>query len=114
MTPFLACPVCNESFEQGDPDLGCFEEEGAGDYLCCTTCAESGRHERWRAMAIEALQSSGVAFASKGNLAADYRTLVDYQKHSARLADGVCPNGCARLVNNNCPVCGFTYQTTSL
>lgn len=39
---------------------------------------------------------------------------IDYHKHSSRIEDGVCPNGCARLIQYGdhlgvvtCPVCDF-------
>lgn len=108
----LACAVCDEPFEEADLNLS---DEGLGSYPCCDTCLTTGRHDRWREQAIAALTGCQIVFVSKGNLADDYRTLCIWQRHSSRLDDGICPNGCARLTETNetsasCPVCGFQYQ----
>lgn len=77
------------------------------------------KFSKWLAETIKILQESRVAFKSNGNLAEDRKTLEAFLKHDARIEDGVCPNGCARMNqvepgHQNCPVCDFHGFTANL
>lgn len=113
------CAVCEGDFLMGDKTVVSFGSEDVRTrYPVCRVCHESGKHEVWREKAIAELRAATVSFVSEGNLAEDYRELLSWQKHDERLSDGVCPNGCARMVkidrcNSECPVCHFGYYCNS-
>lgn len=117
--PIVTCVVCAKDFNGDTDQPGTWRDDCAkSGYTVCRGCHEGGAHEKWRAKAIAALRASTVAFPSEGNLAADYRVLVEYQRHDDRIKDGVCPNGCARMTGGGgqreCPVCHFTLNETTL
>ena len=63
---------------------------------------------------------AGLAVASSGDPEKDAEAIADHIRSSERMEDGVCPNGCAQLVqldafSRECPVCKFVgYQNTPL
>lgn len=116
MTPSEKCSCCGEDAN------GTFgDDEPATRYPVCQECMESGKHSEWRARAIAFLnQHRNIGIETKGNLADDYRQILGYVKHSTRIDDGICPNGCARMIaldshNAKCPVCQFQlYRNTGI
>lgn len=101
------CAICSAETEHNFGD-----DDPKTRYPVCQECHESGRHDRWQHQAILRLRMAQVIFPSEGNLANDFAKLQRWEKHDSRIKDGVCPNGCARLENNECPVCHFTYHVT--
>ncbi len=61
-----------------------------------------------------------IAIESSGDPEKDREIIEAFIKHRERMEDGVCPNGCARLVRiddhtRECPVCHFHgWQNTPL
>ena len=107
------CEVCQH------PTTNTFgTDDEATRYPVCEDCYRSGRHKKWYNDTLDQWRKSGLAFQTSGNFATDRRTLMDHLKQNARITDGVCPNGCARLVDDKgvkkCPVCGFEYYQSSL
>lgn len=110
------CVVCNSEHELGAWGV---KDKPGSEYPVCRTCYTSGKHLEWQNRVMKELRESGIGFESSENLAIDYRTLLDYQRHTARIADGICPNGCAAMVwedkqHARCPVCNFGYTHTTL
>jgi len=117
----VICAVCEQSFPISA--VGSFGEDAPESrYPVCQECYHSGKHQEWREAAIAELMEKctcHIAFQSNHNLAEDIKTLRDYKRHTARIQDGICPNGCAALIvidahNSRCDVCGFHHQHTTL
>lgn len=121
MSETLKCVVCEVEHLRGTDQIGFWmpTDNPETHYPVCLGCVNSERHEQWRAKAISTVRNSGIAFISKGNLADDYRETLSFQKHDDRIKDGVCPNGCARMVqiegrDFECPVCHFVLHQRTL
>ena len=51
-------------------------------------------------------------FGAAGDTEQDAREAASIRKHMANEAEGLCPNGCAPIIDDSpserhCPVCGF-------
>lgn len=113
LTPERVCVVC-----QGLAEGTFGGDDEKSRYPVCGKCMETGAHDRWRERTSQIWRESGVAIESSGNYADDVKEILAYLKHNSRIADGVCPNGCALMVrdddhNAHCPSCSFSYFSNS-
>lgn len=118
------CPVC---LKQG-VQLGTFTIDGwaeyPGGFRCCELCGSGGidaRAKRWALAFLKRWRESGIAIEGSGDFMRDKEQVDNFLKHTSRIDDGVCPNGCAFLVRidgeatgTRCPSCGFEHYTTVL
>jgi len=63
-------------------------------------------------------EESNWMFPSTGNAEQDEAVAEDIRRTEARLADNVCPNGCALMVfdsaqERHCPVCKFSQWSNT-
>lgn len=115
-----SCAVC------GTPSDGLAGFEGwtkDQEIPCCQACGESDAFRKWVGDTIAFLRAGPIACVSQGNLLKDRRELESAIKSDERLADGICPNGCARMIRyekgddhtQTCPVCKFVgWQNTPI
>jgi hypothetical protein len=110
------CVVCQKAFPDDSPIMGTFGSDANAEtrYPLCMTCHDNGEHDKWREKSIKFIRDSGVACVTQGNLADDLKQIQEYQRSSSRIADGVCPNGCALMLGDEhdmeCPVCKFQFH----
>jgi hypothetical protein len=89
--------------------------EGVAAIPCCEACWSAGKFQAWADRGGQRWRESGIAIESSGNFALDLREVDAYLRSDARIADGICPNGCALMVrlypdsdrHALCPACGF-------
>lgn len=108
------CVVCG--IMRAAENMGYWCDEGYAPYPVCRFCHETGPHEAWRRVAIEEVKASnlGLMIREGWNLAEHIKEIRAFKKHDSRIEDGICPNGCARMIqddthNVHCPVCRFSY-----
>lgn len=109
-----SCPSCE--FDQ----VTC-QQVGRLTWQCiCGYCCEFGEKKSNAVDAINAWNNpNDITMLSTGSKEQDTAIMNDYKKHSSLLEDGICPNGCARLVQiqshaSECPVCKFVHTKVSL
>lgn len=109
MSDVKQCVVC-----QAETPHTFGTDEPSSRYPVCEDCHVRGKHDTWRQKAIKFLQDCPVKGVCSGNLADDLRDIQSHMRGNARIQEGVCPNGCARMniLNTHeaqCPVCRFVY-----
>lgn len=114
------CSICGE-ISIGTAGFDHWTEEQR--IPCCESCGAAEKFIPWCEMAIKVLDECQIGFESRSNLADDYKEAKRCMLVEERMKDGVCPNGCARMVRyedgddhtRTCPVCKFVgWQNTQI
>ncbi len=123
--PLLKCVACPE-LTTGRAN---FDDSGPDHISALPVCPEcfgdrilrygDDKFSKWVDQTVKMFQESNVAFESSGNLAKDREILEGHLNAEARIEDGICPNGCARMIqvepgHQSCPVCKFHGFSTNL
>ena len=106
--------ICCDGLQTGWLGFGSDATQNA--IRVCRTCVESGAAAMKMdglVLRMDSIPDDGVAMEIADDTTYDQivEQLELHHTHSARIKDGVCPNGCARMTKSgnvsDCPVCGF-------
>lgn len=114
------CVICGAS---ADGTAGFDHWTDAMRVPACQACGDSETFLRWFEQSLQFLRDCPISCESQGNLALDLAEAKRSLLSAARMDDGICPNGCARMIRyephdnftRTCPVCGFVgWQNTPI
>lgn len=114
------CAICGG---RADGTAGFDEWTDAMRVPACQACGAAEVFIPWFEKALKILRESPIACVSQGNIALDLREVEAALRSESMMQDGICPNGCARMVRfeesdehtQKCPSCGFIgWQNTPI